>query len=467
MRLLVRLVLLVLVLGTVTAGVLYYRAGSEPGPTLEIRSPERVIGQRGSLELLVGAPGGQLTRLDVTLDQNGRSLPVFALEQAADGVGEVRQESTDQMWIIRPVGKQAQPELVAGTAQLVVTAARPVFFGLREAVSTVTRDLEVRLDPPRVGVVSLHHYVNHGGAEFVVYRATPEGVATGVRVGERSYPGFPGSAVGLTDPALQVAFFALAYDEDLTTPMSVFARDEAGNEASTPLDHRPFAKPFARSRIGIDLRFIERVVPAIAANTADLDVDSTTPEGLLDGFLRINNDLRRRNNETIAAMAARTRPEMLWQEAFSQLGNTQVESRFADHRTYLFEGREVDQQVHLGFDLASVAQAPVVAANRGVVLFADYLGIYGNTVILDHGLGVQSLYSHLSTITARTGDMVDKGAELGRTGVTGLAGGDHLHFTMLVGGVAVNPVEWWDRKWMEDRVFRKVREAGGAIGSTR
>ena len=59
------------------------------------------------------------------------------------------------------------------------------------------------------------------------------------------------------------------------------------------------------------------------------------------------------------------------------------------------------------------------------------------------------------------GDRVEKGAELGRTGVTGLAGGDHLHFTMLLQGTPVNPVEWWDAHWMQDRVLRKIREAGG------
>ena len=152
---------------------------------------------------------------------------------------------------------------------------------------------------------------------------------------------------------------------------------------------------------------------------------------------------------------------MRWQESFAQLGNTQVESRFADHRTYIFEGKEVDQQTHLGFDLASTQQAPVTAANRGVVVHAAYLGIYGNCVIVDHGLGVQSLYAHLSTMDVKDGDAVEKGQTLGRSGTTGLAGGDHLHFTMLVGGVQVNPVEWWDPHWMEDRVFRKIREAGG------
>ena len=153
---------------------------------------------------------------------------------------------------------------------------------------------------------------------------------------------------------------------------------------------------------------------------------------------------------------------MLWTEAFQQLGNTQVESRFADQRTYFFGDQEIDRQVHLGFDLASVQQAPVLAANTGIVVFADYLGIYGNCVIVDHGLGVQSLYAHLSQMTVKPGAQVAKGQEIGRTGATGLAGGDHLHFTMLLNGTPVNPVEWWDAHWLQDRVFRKIAEASGA-----
>ena len=115
-----------------------------------------------------------------------------------------------------------------------------------------------------------------------------------------------------------------------------------------------------------------------------------------------------------------------------QLGNSQVEASFADHRTYLYSGKEVDQQVHLGFDLAVTAGVPVAAANAGKVLHAAWLGIYGNCVIVDHGMGVASLYGHLSSIDVKVGDTVTKGQALGRSGMTGLAGGDHLHFTMLV-----------------------------------
>lgn len=139
--------------------------------------------------------------------------------------------------------------------------------------------------------------------------------------------------------------------------------------------------------------------------------------------------------------------------------NGQVMSAFADRRTYVYQGRNVDQQDHLGFDLASIQQAPVPSANDGVVVLARYHGIYGNTVVVDHGAGLMSLYSHLSSIAVADGQAVTRGQEVGRTGVTGLAGGDHLHFTMLVGGLPVNPIEWWDAKWIRDRLVTKLGAA--------
>ena len=461
MRVLRRAFLILLVLGGGTAGAAWFLAGREAGPAIELKSPAKFIGQAGSLEMFVDAPGGQLTRLTATLTQGDQAIPVFALDGPPGDAAEVKQATSDRLWVIRPLGKKAQPALVPGKATLTVTAGRPVLFGYREAVSTITRDLEVRLDPPRIAVVSLHHFLNLGGSEFVVLRATPPDVEAGVRVGDLSFAAFPGSAVGLTDPSLKVAFFALPYDQDAAVPVTVFARDEAGNESTARMDRQPFPKRFQRSRIPIDQGFLDRVVPTIASNTPALGLTVNAGADLLPAFLTINRDLRQQNNQSIAALAAKTAPEMRWQESFAQLGNTQVESRFADHRTYFFDGKEIDQQTHLGFDLASTQQAPVTASNRGVVVHAAYLGIYGNCVVVDHGLGVQSLYAHLSSMDVKEGDAVEKGQTLGRSGTTGLAGGDHLHFTMLVGGVQVNPVEWWDPHWMQDRVFRKIREAGG------
>jgi murein DD-endopeptidase MepM/ murein hydrolase activator NlpD len=460
MRALGKLVLFLIVAAGVAAAGAWVWAGRQAGPAITIRQPETYVGQASSLELVVEAPAGQFSRIDVAVEQNGRTFPVFAMGQPD---AEVKQESAERIYIMRPIGKRAIPELQAGAARIVVQASRPVLYGLRQAESAAARDVQVRLEPPRVAVLSTHHYINHGGTEFVVYRATPPDVESGVRVGERIYPGFPAAAVGLADPAARVAFFALLHDQDLNERIELFARDPAGNQVTVELpDERRFPKPFARSRIQIDDRFLQRVVPAIATHTPGMTLPA---DDLLQGFLMINGELRRANAETIASLAQKTTPEMLWTGNFQQLGNSQVEARFADHRTYFYQGREVDQQVHLGFDLAVTANVPIVAAQRGIVVHADYLGIYGNCVILDHGLGVQSLYAHLSSIEVRPGDRLEKGQTLGRSGMTGLAGGDHLHFTMLVNGQAVNPVEWWDVKWMQDRVFRKVAEAGGGAPS--
>jgi murein DD-endopeptidase MepM/ murein hydrolase activator NlpD len=458
MRFLIRALLFLVVVGGLACGAAYLYAGTLPGPVVALRAPEKYVGQNTQLEFSVETPDGTFSSIEAVLEQDGQTTAVFSTDPSAQPAGEMKQDSANRIFVIRPIGKQALPNLKSGPARVTVTASNLVFYGIRTATTSITRDLEVRLEPPRVGVLSLHHFVNHGGPEFVVFRATPADVTAGVRVGEVEYPSFAGSSVGIQDPAARIAFFVLGYDQDREAPISVFARDVAGNQATSPVEHRVTPKPFAKSRIEINDAFLQRVVPAIAQNTPGGNINTGD---LLEGFLAINRDLRRQNNDTIAKLAAKTRPEMMWRDAFSQLGNTSIQSRFADYRTYFNNGNEIDQQVHLGFDLASLQQAPVTASNRGEVIFADYLGIYGNCVILDHGLGVQSLYAHLSTIDAKVGDVVDKGQTLGRTGSTGLAGGDHLHFTLLVNGVATSPIEMWDPQWMEDRVFRKIREAGG------
>ncbi|MBN1240148.1 MAG: M23 family metallopeptidase, partial [Gammaproteobacteria bacterium] len=392
------------------------------------------------------------------LEQEGLSVPLYSL--GADGEEALARADDDRLVLDRPLGKRHVPELKAGEATIRVSAARPVLFGYREAESEAVHEFTVNLTPPRVSILSRHHYINHGGSEMVVYRATPAEAESGVRVGDVEYPGYPASGAGIdtSDPSLRVAFFSLQWNQSVDTPISLFARDELGNETSSVFDYRVFEKQFRNSRINLDDRFLARVVPAILANSTELEVDD--PSDLLQSYLRINRELRRQNNETIAALAGQTAPEILWDGPFKQLVNTAVEAGFADQRAYVYDGDVVDHQVHLGFDLASTAAAPVLAANDGRVLHAGWLGIYGNCVIVDHGMGLQSLYAHLSSIDVAAGDMVSTDQRLGRSGATGLAGGDHLHFTMLLGGRAVTPIDWWSPQWVEDRILRKLREAG-------
>jgi hypothetical protein len=309
--------------------------------------------------------------------------------------------------------------------------------------------------------MSTFHYVNHGGSEFVVYRVTPADAESGVRVGEHEYPGYAAPSGDTGDSNLRIAFFALLQDQELQTPIELYARDAAGNEARADFDHRRFPKTFRRSRIELSDSFLRRVVPAILDRVPELadEQPDGSDEDWLDLYLFINGELRRRNRDMLVALAGQTSPQMLWNGAFRQLTNSQVESGFADHRTYVHDGNDVDQQVHLGFDLASTANAPILAANDGRVVFADFLGIFGNCVIIDHGLGLQSLYAHLSSIAVSVDDPVEQGQRIGLSGQTGLAGGDHLHYATLLHGRAVSPVEWWDPHWIEDRIQRKLTEA--------
>src|SRR6476661_648260 len=451
-----------LVVAALAFGILYLAAGRSMPPRLTIDKPDRVVGQTGTVEVTAEAPNARFTALTIALEQNGKSYPLYTLSGAGTPT-DLTALDRNRVRVARPIGKQNLPQLVSGPARIVVSATRPSFLNLRKVTSSATKDFQVRLEPPRIGVLSTKHYINHGGSEFVVYKVTPPDVTSGVRVGDVEYLGFPiaGAGVAGADPSIRGAFFALLYDQPLNTPIAAFARDEAGNQAKATFVDDVFEKPFKKSRIEIDDKFMNKTVPDIVEHSPELKMappPQDSPE-MLPAFLRVNGELRKSNAQEIAAMAAKTSPTRLWEGTFVQLGNSQVEASFADRRTYVYKGKEIDQQTHLGFDLAVTEHVPVAAANTGTVLNASWLGIYGNCVILDHGMGVQSLYAHLMSFDVKLGDKVTRGQIVGRSDSTGLAGGDHLHFTMLVGGRMVNPVEWWDAHWIADRVERKLKEA--------
>ena len=229
------------------------------------------------------------------------------------------------------------------------------------------------------------------------------------------------------------------------------AADVVGNRTS--LAFRPIVrnKAFKKDAINISDRFLADVLPYFKERDPSLQGSD------VEVFLAVNRDQRRRDAETIQSVCRETAPKALWSGPFLRLPNSKPMAAYGDERTYLYQGAEIDKQIHLGVDLASLAQSKVPAANAGRVAFAGSLGIYGEAVILDHGLGLFSLYAHLSRIDVAVGQDVAKGKTLGLTGSTGMAGGDHLHFAMLVQGVFVNPVEWWDAHWIRDNVELKMK----------
>jgi hypothetical protein len=375
-----------------------------------------------------------------------RPLPPWAFS------GERAQE--DRLRV--DVGRNAVPGLVEGDAVVRVVAERAGTWLRHPDPAVKEVRLPVRLVPPALALLSSQHYVAQGGSGVVVYRAGPTAVRDGVRAGASFFPGSPLPGGGKED---RLALFGVPWDLEDPSGLRLVAEDDAGNAAELAFVDRFFPKPPARDTIALDDSFLAKVVAEIRAQTPALDDRGS----LLDNYLQINRDLRKRNAEELLSLGPRSAGAFLWTEPFLPLHNAKVMSAFADQRTYLYGGREVDAQTHLGFDLAVVAHTPVPASNRGVVLVARYFGIYGNSVLLDHGLGLGTLYAHLSSIEVKEGQTVERGTVLGRTGATGLAGGDHLHFTTLVRGMPVNPVEWWDGAWIRDRVAAKIGPAALAF----
>jgi len=338
MRILRAFFVLVL-LAALAFGAAYYLAGRVSGPAITMTHPP-VIGQAAPLDVVVGAPGGLLDALSIQIEQKGQAIPVFALGNQPGPTAQ----GADSLRVSRVIGKKSMPQLQPGTATLVVTATRPVLHGLRHVSSRATQDVQLRFDPPRLSVVSTKHYINLGGSEFIIYRVTPPEAESGVKVGDLFYRGFPASGAGApADPTLKAAFFALRYDQPMSVAMELYAKDDAGNEARAQFDHQLFPKAFKHSKIPLDDAFLGRVVPAILQGSPQLNAN---PADLIPSFLKINNDLRQMNAETIAALSQHSSPRMLWKGAFQPLGNSQVEAAFADFRTYIYAGKEIDKQVH-------------------------------------------------------------------------------------------------------------------------
>jgi murein DD-endopeptidase MepM/ murein hydrolase activator NlpD len=288
--------------------------------------------------------------------------------------------------------------------------------------------------------------VTRGGSGAVAYTISEPSVRDGVAVGESFYRGYAHP----DDPDRRIAIYAVPTDGPAKPTIQVVAEDAAGNVGHGRWSVVVKDRVLPEASVTLPESFLELTVRDLAEasgiDTADLQA----------AFARINSEMRRANEQQIRSATAATAARPLWQGAFEQLENSKVTSRFAEQRTYFVGGEKNSEAVHYGYDLASTSSAPIAAANAGRVVYADDLGIYGNCVLVDHGLGVATLYGHLSQIDVAAGDEVSKGERLGLSGATGLAGGDHLHFAILVGGTYVDPLEWWDRTWVRTHIDTRL-----------
>ncbi len=302
--------------------------------------------------------------------------------------------------------------------------------------------------PPAIRALSRLNYVNTGGSCLVVYQTTSDATKSGLFVNNDFFPGFR-AAEGAQE-GMHVCYFGIPVDIKERPDIYLWAEDKAGNRSKGIFHCHIRKKRFRTEKINITDRFLERIFPYFSPYLKDVAGEEITK------FLKINQDLRRENALIFYNLKTKTSPERLWEGVWLRLKNAATMARFGDGRIYYYKGEKIDEQTHMGVDLASLANSPVQAANNGRVIFAEPLGIYGLTVVLDHGQGLASTYSHLSSIGVQMGQEVKKEEIIGTTGQTGLAGGDHLHYGVMVSGLFVNPTEWWDSHWIQDNIMKKL-----------
>lgn len=332
-------------------------------------------------------------------------------------------------------------QLKDGDAQLIITASDFSLNGILKGNTTITKyPVTIDTKPPRIAIKHTQRYIRPGGSGLVVYDISEPVAKNGVIVNEQFFPGFPMDE----REGRYLAYIALPWNTEKIQLSRVVAVDEAGNEGDSVFSMILKPKQYKSDRINVSDNFLSSKIPEFEGNSTE-KITGDTP---IEKFIFVNSEIRNLNAQKIMEICSKSGNRQLWQDRFLRMPGQSM-AGFAEQRTYYYNDKAVDQQVHLGMDIASTASVAIKASNRGKVVFANYLGIYGNTVILDHGQGVFSLYSHLSRIEILVDEIVDQGAVIAYSGATGMAGGDHLHFSILISGVFTNPIEWMDQNWID------------------
>ena len=402
-------------------------------PSLDLPIPIASIGQATPITVHVRDPRG-VRKAAAFIEQNGARIQVWDQTQSSP--------ATDSTWNFT-VGVKTTPQLKDGKAKLMVEATSNDLLG---KTAHLERDVTVVTQPPTVCVDSEQHYLYLGMADLVTFSVSGSWTAAGVRVGDQTYRAWP-----MPDGKPGVfSLFAFAWNMPAGTIPQVFAANGAGNDVTSPITvvfPKKEQPKYTVHDLQVSDAFMQKVIGELDPNGSG---DPVTR------FVRINTEMRRANNKTLSDLRLKTADKFLFSQPFARQSHSQAEATFADVRNYIYQGKKIDQQVHLGYDLAVTQHVGVEASNDGRVVYAAPLGIYGNCIVVDHGYGLQTIYGHLSHIEVHEGDMVKRGQVMGQSGMTGMAGGDHIHFAMQLDGVQIDPKEWWDSHWIQDHVAKRV-----------
>ena len=325
-----------------------------------------------------------------------------------------------------------------------------------------TIDITVDYTRPNVNIIANSRMINQGGSALVVFQASDDNMdKLYIKANSNTFKPEPYKKKGY-----YASLIAWPFTDD-TFEAKIIATDMAGNRRETHIPLYHHNPRYKISKIRATDKFIDGKITDLAASDPEYDAIHDR----LKKLKAINETMRLKNEALIHKLSKHVSDEMIdsWKmKKFYPLKNGKKVASFGDHRYYYYGSKDniVSESYHVGYDLASTKMANVIASNPGKVVFAGENGIYGNMPLIDHGLGLYTLYGHCSQLLVKEGDEVRAGQVIAKTGMTGLALGDHLHFGILVQGIEVRPIEWFDKKWIKKFIDNVFDEADAIIEPT-
>jgi len=351
------------------------------------------------------------------------------------------------------------PKVASKQIKLIITAvdtSKWHFFAGNESKKEIT--LKVDTIAPDAQVINNSYAIGNGGSAAVVVKVDDEHLKDAYILVNNKYKF---KLTPFYKKNYYTALIAWPVSEK-TFDANLIATDFAGNKAQThiPLYWKRYKYPVKKIHI-TDSYIKNKAIPILQKMNLEI------PNDPIKIFKKENELVRKLNNEEIFKLTSKIFEEKINSFSlarFNPLPHSAKEAGFGEKRHYFYKNEDISFAIHKGIDLAKVKRAKIFANNYGKVTSEKWIGIYGNTLIVYHKLGLYTLYAHTSEYKVKPGDIVRRGKVIARTGSTGGVLGDHLHFGVYIQGIAVNPLEWMDPHWIKVNIMNIINSSKRLIG---
>jgi len=331
------------------------------------------------------------------------------------------------------------------------------FFAGNEASKSIT--LQVDTVAPLTEIINNSYAIGNGGSAAAVVKVSDKNLKDKYILVNGKYRF---ELTPFVKENYYVALIAWPVKEK-TFDAELVAEDMAGNVVKEHIPYYWRKYRYPKAKIKISDKFINTIGKKVLEKM-DLSILNVPVEI----FKKVNETVRAINEKEIYNITSKIYEDKVASFSiarFNPLPGSAVRAYFGEQRSYYYKGEKISTAIHKGIDLAKIKRAKIYSSNYGKVVAAKYIGIYGNTLIIYHKLGLYTLYGHTSVFKVKVGDNVRRGEVIARTGSTGAVFGDHLHFGIYVQGYAVNSFEWMDSKWIKLNITNVINGAKRLINN--